>query len=807
MRFCIFSSKQYNRLASWQCLTLFTRIQMFNQERNNTPNEKRRRFDFISRRSFLKLSAAFMAMLAAGRFFRNPAAGAQPYTPDASGSITSEDWIPTSCLNCSTRCATRVRVVDGKAVKVTGNPFSRVSEGETCPRAHVGLQVLYDPDRVRTPLKRTKPAKGKGVDPGWEKISWEQALGEISGRLKSLRDSGQPHKLLLLHGLNTTSDEDIIKHFASAYGTPNMISADPYDNEAVKAGGWAADGHYSQSAYDLPNTNYILAFGAGILESEKPLARNLRMWGKIRRDRPVRAKVVVVDPRYSMTASRADRWLPINPGTDGALALAIANVIISEGIYDAGFIEKYTAGFDEYRGLVLKNYHPENVAAITGIPAETIRQIAREFAGTRPAIAWRGRGATCWPGGTYTSYAIYCLNALAGSIDTPGGVIYQEDPAYRPMPRIIEDDISSAGKKQLKLDLSGIDVFPIAEAVANRVADSIIDGQPYPVEIAIGFNGNPVMDAPGTQRWHTALGKLPYYVHIAPSLNETAEYADIVLPSNTFLETWGYDHSPPGSGFAELKIKQPVVKSLYDTRDIIDIIFAIAREIGGTVAGSFSGIGDDARGFLAYRTGNIASLEKLLEDGVWLGPDYEFYKYDSIFNTPSKKFEFFSGNLDNRLRELGFTPGGTRCLPQYEQPEYLGDPVAYPLLLSTYQPLLNVENGSQNYPWAQEVYMVMHGQGWKNFVEMNRRTAADLRIRDGDDVLVESPYGKIRGKARVFEGMLPGVINIARGQGHYASGRWADGIGVNPNDIAGVDYDWLSGQAACFNTRVRVSRV
>jgi anaerobic selenocysteine-containing dehydrogenase len=322
----------------------------------------------------------------------------------------------------------------------------------------------------------------------------------------------------------------------------------------------------------------------------------------------------------------------------------------------------------------------------------------------------------------------------------------------------------------------------------------------------MGFNGNPVMEAPNTSRWQTALEKVPYYVHVAPFLNETAEYADIVLPSNTFLETWGYDHSPPGSGFAEVKIKQPVVPPLHDTRDIIDIVIALAGAMGGSVAGSLSGIGDNAEGFVAYRTSSIAPWEDLRRDGVKVERDYEYYKYDRIFDTPSKKFEFYSGNLEARLKSLGMRADKPDCLPHYVPAESLGGVGEYPLLLSTYQPLLNIEDGNQNYPWAQEVYLVMHGRGWTNLVEMNKRTAESLKIRDGDAVFVESPFGKIRGESRVFEGIMPGVVSIAGGQGHYAGGRWAEGIGINPNDIIGTDYDRLSGQSAFFNTRVKVYR-
>lgn len=758
----------------------------------------------ISRRTFLKLSAFTGAALVVSRIFKKPVI-ASPEPPLKNVDVTiTEKWIPTSCLNCTTRCATLVRVVNGKAVRIAGNPLSQVSEGETCPRSHVGLQVLYDADRVNSPLKRTNPSKGRGIDPGWTPISWEEALSEVGNRLKSLRDKGQPHQLLLLHGLNTISDEDLISRFGDAYGTPNVISGDALESEAEKAGEWMADGNYTQSAYDLARTNYILAFGASIIESSKPLARNLRMWGKIREERPNRAKVVVIDPRYSVTAARADQWIPINPGTDGALAMAIANVIISESLYDTNFVKDWTAGFDEYKELALGCYSPDAAAAITGIDADTIRQIAREFAVTKPAIAWRGRGATSWPNGSYNSYAIFCLNALVGSIDVPGGVTYQENPKYKDMLEPAEDTISKNGKAKPRIDLRKTSEFPAAEVVTNQVADSILNGKPYQVDVAIGFNANFNMSAPGTGRWDKAMAKVPYYIHIAPFISEMAEFADIVLPSCTFLEQWSYDHSPPGPGFAEVKIKQPVVEPLHNTKSVADIVFEIARRVGGTTAQSFANIGDNAEGFVRFRTANLTSWEELRERGVWIGPAYGYYKYNRIFNTPSKKLEFYSRNLEALLKESGKTVDKLALLPHYANFNLLGDINKYPLFLSTYRPLLSIENGSQNYPWAQEIFLVMHGTGWTNFAEINSQTAHALGISDGDMVWVESPFDKIKIKARVFEGIHPYVVSIAHNQGHYANGKWQKGIGVNPNQITGVDYDHTSGQIACFNTRVKV---
>ena len=729
---------------------------------NNTSSSREKRSDglVISRRTFLGVSAGVAAAIAAGYVIKRSEINFLLEPQESTEGVLTEKWVATSCLNCPTRCAIKVRVVNGKAVKIVGNTKSTYSDGKTCPRSHIGLQVLYDPDRITSPLKRTNQQKGRDEDPGWEPIGWDEALSEIKEELE--KRASTPEKVLLTQGLNTSSDEDLIRRLAKAYGTVNLVFEDALETGADREGKQMADGR-NNSGYDLESTNYVLAFGANIVESERPLARNLRMWGKIRRERPNRAKIVVIDPRYSLTAAKADEWIPINPGTEGALAMAIANVIVSGGLYDTDFVDNWASGFDDYRNLVLSNdFSPEGVAEITGVSTDAIRRIAREFAQSKPAIAWSGTGATNWPHGTYASHAIYCLNALVGSIDVPGGIVYQESPPYRHMPAITGNE-------------PGVSF--------HQAADSVLNNN---VEMVMGFNSNLVMSVPDTSRWDEALANIPYYVHIAPSLTEMANYADIVLPACTYLEEWAYESSPPGSGFAEAKIKQPVVEPLPDSRPIAQIIFTLVSHLGGKVEKAFEITGDPEE-FVKHRTDAFVSWHTFEADGVWKGQDYQYGKYKQIFHTPSRKFEFHSANL-NRLLNV----------------EFLGDNSEYPLKLITYHPVLDIMNGNQNYPWAQEIFLVMHGFGWANFVEINTDTAQKLGIKDGDTVRVASEFGEIKARARVSEGILPGVVAIASGQGHYSSGRWADGIGVNPNEIIGVDYDGESGQPSFFNTRVRV---
>ena len=252
-------------------------------------------------------------------------------------------------------------------------------------------------------------------------------------------------------------------------------------------------------------------------------------------------------------------------------------------------------------------------------------------------------------------------------------------------------------------------------------------------------------------------------------------------------------------------MKQPVVKPRPDARSVVDILFEISKRLQGSVAQSFANMGDHSEGFAKFRTETLLPWREFLGKGVWTGKGYEYRKYGQIFQTPSKKFEFCSGNLKSLISRTGKEKGEfSDCLPRYQKVKFLGEVEKYPLILLPYQPLMVVENGSQNYPWAQEIFLPMHGVGWETLVEINTETATALKLKDGQAVWVESPFKKIKARVKFSEGVHPGIVAISTGQGHSSYGRWQKGIGVNPNEIIGVDYDRISGQAALFNTRVKV---
>ncbi|MDP2952524.1 MAG: molybdopterin-dependent oxidoreductase, partial [Chloroflexota bacterium] len=740
-----------------------------------------------------------------------------------------------------------------KAVKIEGNPNSKWTLGKLCPRGLLNLQILYDPDRVKKPLKRTNPKKGRDEDPKWVEISWDEAITTIAAKMKELRDRGTPERFALFRGRYNTLDADLLYgRLVKAYGSPNSISHSALCSETDKSGNWYARGQYAYSAYDYEDTNYILAFGTPFLETQRPTTSTLAAWPRGRRGRAVRARTVVVDPRLSVTAAKADEWIPINPGTDGALALGIAHEILTTGLWDRKFVgdfkdpskkfitgqevkeedwaDAYTIGLVKWWNLFLKDFSPEEAARKTGVPVETIKRIAKEFATTKPAVTTRGRGAGAWPGnGTYNVYAIYALNGLVGSVDVKGGINHYPSVSLSPEPiSLEEDDVAKAGTKKPRIDEKGTIKFPYADVITNNAADSILKDFPYPIEMALGYWSNFTFSAPGSKRWEEALKKIPFVVHHTTHISEWSMYSDIVLPAKTYMEKWSAGSPAGGSNlYSGVTLFQPVVTPLYDTKCELELALALGKKLGETypsIKKSFDGIGgtygDTAEGYTRARTeaswkGLPGGWEEFKEKGtVNAGP----YKFKWEFGTPSKKFEFYSGNLKKLFTDKKVTDanldtyhikarGDLVYVPHYEEPTFIGDAAKYPLVLISYKNQLNQEGRSANTPWAQEMYLnPLYGTGWTNLAEINPETARKHGIADGNTILVESEVGVIKATAKLSEGIHPEVVAMCYGQGHWAYGKWAKDKGANPNEITGVMYEHITGMAAYFNTRVKVSK-
>lgn len=832
----------------------------------------------VSRRDFLKLtgvtSVATLGYLSTDQPIIK--ALAQSNQPTASAPSPVESWIASGCTGCVGWCPLTVRVSDGRAVRVSGNRNSDWTKGKLCPKAHLNLQILYDPDRLKTPMKRTNPEKGRDADPGWVAISWDEAWDIVTAKLRELRDKRIPERVALLRGrYDEASAAVLYSRFAGAYGTPNTYSHSAICAESTKAGRWMSMGDFDYSGYDWYNANYVISFGAPILESHRPVTGILAAWGEARRGGRARVKFVMVDPRYSVTASKADDWISINPGTDAALALGMAQVILTQGLWDRAFVgdfdknspvkkfepgkaipeefsaevereiedpvtkakqtvketvsgqtfkEGSTNGLLKWWHLYLKDFSLATAAKETGVAEDTIVRLAREFAQARPAIAAWGRGADAWPGGgSFNAYAIASLNALVGSIEKVvnhrPSVRYSEEAI-----KVAKDQVAEAGTKNPKIDESKTKKFPNASVVTNNVAESILNDTPYPIEMIIAWWSNFAFSAPGSQRWQKVFEKVPFMVHHTTHISETSIYADILLPAKTYLEKWGYSHPAGTAGLSRgTTLFQPVIEPLYSCLSELELGLELGKRLGQfypSIQQSFNGIGgaygDTAEGYVKQRTeAQWKSLPGGWEEFRNTGTTNIYYKPKTEFATPSKKFEFYSNTLKASFEKHEMTPkdlenilikakGDVVYVPHYEQPVFIGSEDAYPLVLVSYKTMLNQEGRSMNTPFAQEIYLPLHGTGWSNLAEMNPEMAALLGIRDGDDVWVESQVGKIRAKAKLFAGIHPKVLAMAYGQGHFSYGRFARDRGANPNEITGVMYDHITGMSAYYNTRVKV---
>lgn len=769
-------------------------------------------------------------------------------------------WIPSCCNMCGGQTGILCQVVDGKVIRIKPNPYNPVgfsnisddffnncpTEGSVmCPKGNAGIMTLYDPDRLAKPVRRTNPRKGLDEDPGWEPITWEEAFAEITDRLRALRDAGTPEALLWF------SEDHSFTHiqgdFCDLFGTPNYSNHSNLCDVGRKAGFKAVVGD-ERPLMDAIQSRYILLFGWNPLGATK--------WSHlpriITRARERGAKLVVVDPYYSATAAKADEWIPIRPGTDGALALAMAHVIIRDKLYDEPFIKEWTYGFEQFAEYVADKT-PAWAEKITTVPAHTIERVAREFATTKPSVvdAWSGPGH--YSNGVYATAAIACLAGLVGGYDRPGTLHIPDRKGNAHVPVAVDKPKAPrfAGDDQLypMFHKSGVycEIFKrLAEGTGN-----------YPAKVAVIIFQNPLMSVPGTEMVAKALANLEFVVVNDIYLSETAQFADIVLPGTTYLER--YDWNTEWVTWSALGLRQPVVKPLFGQPAEYEVIIELGRRLDlrdkegrpffwlGRISGQR--IEDRTRWYEEYLSaeslngGPKMTLEqiKALPGATWVdkkGTRYEKFKepipeevmqkavivrtkvgdieVEQIFDKPKEQggkrigiiiggkpvrgFATPTGRVEFVLTSLRGKKDaqGTPCadLPIFEWPDWQPDE-EYPLRLINWKETFHTHTRTQNNRWLIELKPY-------NPLQINRKTASRLGIREGDLVWVESPYGRVQAVAHLTDGIHPEVVGLQHGFGHWALGSVAKGRGTSDACLRPVKADPISGQALHKQCCVRV---
>ncbi|MEF8779392.1 MAG: molybdopterin-dependent oxidoreductase, partial [Haloferacaceae archaeon] len=548
------------------------------------------------RRGFLKLGAAGAAGTAFAPSLSSLAEAdeASEVRPDLA-EHTGAEWRPSTCQGCTSWCASQILVDDNRAVNVRGNEYSKIHGEANCPRKLLGLQQVYDPDRITQPMRRTNSEKGPGVDPEFEPISWEEAISEIADHIMELRENEETHKFMLSRGRYTYLRHVLYGSLPKIIGSPNNISHSAICAEAEKFGPYYTEGEWSYRQYDVENTDYIILWGADPIATNRQVSHYSKEWGDVLD----RAGVAVVEPRLSSSAAKADEFLPVKPGQDGALATALAHVILTEGLWDREFVGEFADGengfvageevdpdgFEEsensfgvvkWWNLELKDRTPEWAEERTGISADQIERVAVDFAEAGPhAISWVGGGPVMQVRGGYNSMAAHALNGLVGSAGNEGGPLYgmSDATAGLPDPGDYVDDVAQKGLDYPKehgtgdkIDQRGSKEFPSLKkgksgggVVTNRAADGILDEDPMEIKVLISYWNNFAFSTPECQRWEEALAKVPFMVSIETHASETAHFADILLPATHHqFERWGQLKSM-GARRTQTSINQPVL--------------------------------------------------------------------------------------------------------------------------------------------------------------------------------------------------------------------------------------------------------
>ncbi len=778
-------------------------------------------------------------------------------------------WIPSCCNMCGGQCGILCHVVNGVVEKIepnhwNPNNYSNISSdffagyteefgcaegGAICPKGNAGIMQIYDPDRVKKPLKRTNPDKSPGADPRWEEISWDQALDEIAAKLRALRDSGDAHKLLWM--CEDHSFTHIQADFCKLFGTPNFSMHSNLCDVARKASFITVVGHDRPLA-DFIQSKYILLFGWNPTAAIKWVYLPRILTRAVERG----ARLVVVDPYLSDTAAKAHEWVAIRPGTDGALALAMAHVILRDNLYDRPFVEKWTVGFEEYSAYV-KDKTPQWAEQITSVPAAIIERLAREFATTKPACvdAWSGPGHHS--NGVQSGRAIALLAALVGGYDRPGTLIIPDTRGNKHVE--IEPDASAAVTlKQPRFD--ELDKYPLGHksGVYCRMFANLAEGQgPYQPRMLVCVFQNPMMSVPGTATVAKALARLETLVVIDTMMSETAQLADYVLPGTNYLER--YDLNTHWVTWPAVSLRQPVVKPLFGQLAEYETVAALGRRLGLKTSegveffqvGPLSGkpienltewYEDMLSKELKEGAPGITLAElKELPGAVWVdrqGTRYEKFAeeipaaklatcffdgdpkadgtaiYDKPktlggkrigtviggkpvrgFSTPSGKIEFYSKSLATK-RDASGRP--VDPLPAYTPRNWQPTP-EFPLYLINWKEASHTHTRTQNNVWLLDIKP-------NNSLIMHPDTAARLGLAAGDEVWLESPYGKTKAKLTVTRRIHPEVVGLQHGFGHTALGAKAKGRGTSDAALRPTQACALSGQALHKETCVRVYR-
>ena len=716
---------------------------------------------------------------------------------------------------CISRCGVIATVEDGRLTAVNADPDH--PNGCICVKGTAAPEIVYSPDRLRSPLKRTR-AKGD-ADPGWTSISWDEALTSIANRLSEIKAKHGAESVIFAFG--TPSGGGIsdgarwLERLANTFGSPNLwasLSICNWNRE------WGAQYTYGVATPppDYDNARCILLWGFNPYVSWPAAAT------RINRAKAAGSKTIVIDPRNSAAAQRADLWLRIRPGSDGILALSMIHVMLEEKLFDENFVRQWTNGpflmredhqqlltardmsgtgdgetyfvWDEnsdslvsYRpdrgfakdGIVpalagahrvtlndrttvdchtsfeelaeiAARYAPERVESITDVAAHDVRRAVRMFVAEKPSCYYSWAGIEQHRDATQTNRAICTFYSLTGQFDQRGGNLLYATTPVRPI----------TGQELLPKDIVsrrlGCDILPLGSPglsgriQAKHAYDAILTGKPYPIKAVVAFGGDPLLGYGDSARGKQALADLDFFVDVDIFANPSSVFADLLLPASTCWEREGLmpSFSTADETAAWAQLKPAVIEPLYESRADIEIVFELAKRLG--LKEKFFG-GDIDAGYNHHLGPSRLTVEQLRANrvGMRAGVKTGYRKYGDIdpqtgqprgFQTLTKKIEIYS----TRFAQAGYPP-----LPEISPPSETFD--EYPLILTSFRLLQFCDQQHRNIPRLRR-------PAREPWLEINPQTAEESNIKEGEWIILETPMGAIRLKAKFNRDLHPKVV-------------------------------------------------
>jgi len=644
---------------------------------------------------------------------------------------------------CDHGCGIVVTIKEGQPVSLKGSKVHPFNRGWLCAKGRRALDLFYSSHRLSSPLIRSN---GRLVP-----ATWEDALAFAAERLISLKERYGSESLAIYQGEGIGHQEIkyYMKRFANVYGTPNFMGVGSLCNASRTMAETLTFGGLTKP--DVPHTRFLIIWGGNPFVSHEPLPpRGLSRFKK------KGGRLVVVDPRRTETAAKADVHLPVKPGGDEVLILNMLHVIIREGLWDMEFVERWVLGWERFLQTVTEDrFSPEKGEALTGLAPTIVHGIARSYANTKPAGIFTGNGLEHHPFGVHTIRLLAILKAVTGNLDIQGGELFTPRPKLTDMTKPLPEP---------SVPPLGSDQFPLfcrarREAHALALPKAILEGYPYPIKGVIISGGNPSLEWPESLRTKKALEKLEFLLDIDVVRSPDSRFADVVLPACTFLERDEhrvnvYQNLP------HITLRQRVVDPVVGLPDQM-IWVRLATHMG---LGDYFPWKSCEQGIDYLLEGIGLTYQELVSlGGIFQYEKTKYRKYEITgFHTPTGKVELYP----EPLRQLGMDPSPIRdhTLTSPDPPEGL------PLTLVTGGNLLPYTHWQ--YRFIQKLRRMSPGP----LFEIHPETGAFYGLSDGDLAEIETSVGRIRLPARFTQGIRPDTIHIPQG--------WEE---ANANELTGLD--------------------